>query len=307
MFRAGAKVLRLALFCAFVGAIFACLGARAVWARAQNEALKMASGLVSMGDAAGPYYDVKINGEAMHVASSWTDKPMKEVLDRFEGHCMKNTGGMLDELDALPPQVKDRFPVLSRPGMGVLRAEGPNTGVVGCLVREGAGGRKALLGKVGKFFGTGDLHELGDLHYLAVQKDPRGHNVIVVAWTEGPFHIGTMFPAEGDAPGADPPNVERLPESRRILSAGIDKSPFVLTTYLTSTRSPDEALEFYGAAMSQSGWQRYPMVTGELALQHQKGAAFLREGVDTFVFSQQTSDGQTAVSILSMPPRANAR
>ena len=67
-----------------------------------------------------------------------------------------------------------------------------------------------------------------------------------------PILLG-MFPAKGDAPGADPPTLPRPPRSERRLSSWEDGFPQRLYVY-ESPSSVDELERFYRAALPGGGW-----------------------------------------------------
>jgi hypothetical protein len=62
-----------------------------------------------------------------------------------------------------------------------------------------------------------------------------------------------MFPARGDADGADSPVVPRPPSARRILSAAAAQAPFGLRVY-DSSDSRDSLRRFYDEEMASLGW-----------------------------------------------------
>jgi hypothetical protein len=299
------KLLRVSAYFGFVGLVFACLGARTVWGRAQSEALSLGSDLASLGSVAGASYTVLLNGESVHIASSTSDKPIGALLDHFQGECLQHTGGMEEEFRSLPERLKEEMPTLSTPlGMGVMRSQADGLGVVGCLERNGDEGYFGLFPRLEKFAESGDLHALGDLRYVVVRAADEANNVVVTVWSDGPLRIGAMLPEDGDAPGADPPNIQRMPGSRRMLTAGIQGSPFVINSYVVPAASPEEALGFYDEAMPKSGWGEVPLIQGALEREKVLGRAYSRQGVDTMIFGRASTDGQTMVSVVSMPPRA---
>jgi hypothetical protein len=119
-------------------------------------------------------------------------------------------------------------------------------------------------------------------------------------WTEGSFNIPAMFPSEGDAPGSDTARVTRPPESRRVLSAGIEGHPYSLRMY-DSERTHAEVLEHYDRYMQASGWNGYalPEAQGELDL-NEHVRAYAQHGAAVIVVVHQTPQEKTGVTLIEM-------
>lgn len=302
-----AALLRVSAYFAVVGVIFGCFGARLLWAKAQNDGLKVSDTLAAtMGRVDSPYYDVTINGEVMHVAITWTDKPRGVLLDGFEKMCTQHTGGLAEEMAAFPEQVKRALgPIATTPlGLGVLKANMGPVGFAACLVRESGRGFKGLASGIEEFGKTGDLAELGELRYLTVREsEQKGKSLVIVAWTTGAFRLGRMFPDEGDAPGSDPPNVKRIDGSKRLLTAGVQKAPFQMNVYDVPSLTPEQALYFYRDALPAAGWVSQDLANVPLVGQGRSGLVFSRGPVDMMVSTARTPDGHTVVSVLSILPR----
>ena len=62
--------------------------------------------------------------------------------------------------------------------------------------------------------------------YLSLNAQDAAGHLVVTAWTSGPLLMDSVFPTSGDAPGTDPEQAGRPPESRRLMTAGVDGSPY---------------------------------------------------------------------------------
>jgi hypothetical protein len=296
---------RIARVSAYFGAVTLILGTiatRRVYGSVEKGALEIGSGLAQLGDVAGPNYDVKLNGETIHVSSTMTDTPLDDVLDRFEKECREHAGGLDDELNALPAAVQGQVPpdMKGPAGSGTMRTREGDRGMVACLARDADLGYAGTLQALTRFAKSGDLADLGKLRYVMAERAPSGRTHVIGVWTEGSFHIGNIFPSEGDCPGSDLPETYRPEGSRRLLTASVEGAPFGVRIY-QAPGTPDEVLAKYDQGMAAQGWS--PVRAADQGLE-QAGRAFMRGPVDALVTAQPTKDGKgTVVSLVSMPPR----
>jgi hypothetical protein len=297
------KLMRVTVYFGVVAFVFFLLGARSVWGSAEKSLLDMGESLTVMGDVLGPSYRVQLNGEPVNVASTTTDMTVSQVLDRFEQDCREHTGGLDEELQKLSASLKDNLPsnLEGSGGMGILRKEIAGHGMVACLARDGNAGSKGILAAAREVLQTGDLAPLGKLRYVNADRRSDGKTHVVSAWTDGTFRIGHMFPANGDAPGSDPGYAVRPPDARRILSAGVEGAPFGIQVY-DSTAAPETVLAHYDREMPAGGWRAVEGAT-EVSDAAKKARAYLRGGVDLIVSAEKRDNGNTVVSVVSMPPR----
>lgn len=295
------RIARVSAYCGVVTLILGTIATRRVYGSVEKSALEVGSGLAQLGDVAGPNYDVKLNGEVIHVSSTMTDTPMEQVLERFEKECREHAGGLEEELTQLPAAVQGQLPAdMKGPaGAGVMSTREGDKGMVACLARDADLGYTGTLQALSRFAKSGDLADLGKLRYVLAERAPGGRTHVVGVWTEGSFHIGHMFPGEGDCPGSDLPETYRPEGSRRLLTASVEGAPFGVRIYQTPG-TPEEVLSKYDAGMVAAGWQ--PVHTADQGLEG--GRAFMRGPVDALVAAQPTKDGKgTVVSLVSMPPR----
>ncbi len=294
------KWLRVTAYVGVVASLLLVALTRSVWGSVREGAFDVGSRLVSLGDALGPTYTVRLNGESVHVSSATTALGVAAVLDRFEQECREHTGGLAEEFRRLPETLASRVPVIAQgpAGLGIVRKEDERQGVVGCLAREGEGGLSAFGQALRAFERSGDLSSFGHLRYVAAQRRADGKTHVVSVWSDGPLHVGAMFPVEGDAPGVDPGDAVRPPGAKRLLSASVDGSPFGLQVYASSA-PPDAVLAHYAEDMTRSGWEAAPGVASHFP----HARAFRRDGVDLMVFVESDHGARSVVSLVAMPPR----
>jgi hypothetical protein len=134
----------------------------------------------------------------------------------------------------------------------VLRSEDEKRGYVACLdLGPEPLDTRQLLRRINAFGQTGDLARLGGLRLAFARADGEGtHHVSV--WSDGPLPLLHAFPARGDAPGADPADMPRPPEARRVLSASVGGDDGVLASY-HSDLAPPRLLSRYRAQLEAAG------------------------------------------------------
>jgi hypothetical protein len=103
-----------------------------------------------------------------------------------------------------------------------------------------------LIDRLRAFVASGDLACVGDLRFVWARRDGPETSYVAL-WSEGPLAIRSAFPAQGDAPGADLPELPRPAHSVRILSAWQEQQAPMLAGY----QSPGSA-----SALSARYWQQ---------------------------------------------------
>lgn len=251
-----------------------------------------------------------INGQRMSLGAKVTPLGVEPVLGRFEQYCHENSGGLAQELNAMPATAAalDKLPSGLRDPSAWLTSRQTATdgkaGQVACVARKGSGGGlQGLMDRILAFTDSGDLGELGDARYVVARRDEKAGNTLVLAmWTEGSFNIPAMFPETGDAPGSDSRHLPRPPASRRVLTAEIGDHPYALRMYDTK-QTHAEVLKFYEQQMQPRGFRQHELpptdASGELDL-NQHVRAFSKDGVAVVVVTNDTPEDQTGVSLIEM-------
>lgn len=251
-----------------------------------------------------------INGQRMSLASKVTTLGVDQVLGRVEQYCHDNSGGLAQELTAMPSSAAalQTLPNGLRDPAAWLTARQTATdgsaGQVACVARkDSGGGLKGLTDRLLAFTDTGDLAELGDARYVVARRDQKAGNTLILAmWTDGSFNVPAMFPETGDAPGSDSLHVPRPPASRRVLTAEIAERPYALRMYDTK-QTHAEVLSYYEQQMGQRGFRRHELpptdASGELDL-NQHVRAFSKGGAAVIVVTNDTPGDETGVSLIEM-------
>ncbi|MBW2460470.1 MAG: hypothetical protein JRH11_02405 [Deltaproteobacteria bacterium] len=198
------------------------------------------------------------NGQRIHLSSGKSPHDLHQVLDFYEGHCLDHDGGLMHELDSFVadhPEVQLNTDAMDP----ILRTESGGRGVVACLYMEATDGTKGFMERYHRYAGSGDLSEIGDMRYIYAEedKDEDGGTHFVAFWTDGPFVLREMLPAEGDAPGQDIRDVERPDGLRRFLSVHEAGAPQAMTVYVSEEDGPTETdvEQFYRETLVRGGWR----------------------------------------------------
>lgn len=298
----------------FVYAVVVCAGLffysyRSAKADIGKSSMQIGRDLAEVADLLEETTEVHLNGEPVWVASAVTREPMHDVLDRFEKHCSSSPGalgGVWKDLAALktaeanaakkPDTEASAGPLKSA---GVIRQEARREGVVLCLLR-GSETQGTLREAAHAFSQTHDLGTFGKLRYAYTTVTEQGNTMVLTVWTEDKFHLGALFPAEGDAPGKDPEGIPRPPDSRRLMSIDIAKSPFGTHVY-RSTQSPEQLLKYYDAQMDEKGWIVIDPTPNDGT--PGRGRSYMKDGVQYVVASGKDDSGSTILSIGEMAAR----
>jgi hypothetical protein len=295
-FRFYARVVRLSTFCAVVGGALTLLAARSVYGSvtesvfALNHELSRRAGALDRQS-----YRVQLNGQGMMTSSHMTDDSVRSVLDAAETQCRAKSGGLEKDVARLPQVALAK---LTSFVFGVVRREWDNRGYVACFERDADRGLAGLASDLGDVARTGDVGKLGTFRYVSVDRGPRATKTHVLRqWTEGRFDLKTAFPAEGDVPGNDLPEVPRPDGARRILDASVEGSSFGVRVY--DAPEPQSAvLARYDRDLTAKGWKKVDLVEKDAATMR----VFDQGGADVFITATPSGDRST-VSIASMPAR----
>lgn len=294
------KFARLMIFGVGVCLAGAAVAARSAYGDVTDSALVLGGELGKMRDV-GVTSPLRLNGEAIRIASTIDPRPLDEVLDKMEATCRQSSAALFKELDDLPREVLAN----ELPGggegaeaRGIVRRDEAGRGYVACFAR-GAGERASLAEtsqRLARVLETGNLGELGKLRYLYGERTGDGQTHIVAVWTDGPFNLYSLFPQQGgDAPGADPKDAPRPPGATRLLSAHFDGAPYGVRIY-QSKASVGEVLAVYDREMPTRGWEPLRKDPNDSAQQR----AFHRPGVDLLVFLDEDAQEGTLVSLVEM-------
>lgn len=290
-------IARVAIFLVAVFLVLGAASAHAAYGDMREAALQTGRQLASMGQLDAPFHRVLLNGEPIYLSSAMVDESVKEVLDRFEAECISQPGSLPELYKALPKEAKKKLGSDDGAGLGILRTEVDDEGVVACLAQESQGGWSAMQERLARFAQSGDLGEVGDLRYLYVTRQGARTHVLSV-WTQGSFRFSNLVAKEGeDAPGSDARDVPRPLNAKRVLTAAVEGAPYGVRIY-NSAATSEELRTHYRQELSQYGWTEVSGVAEAV----DGGLAFSRAGVDLLVLLQP-KQGRTFVSTVEMRPR----
>lgn len=171
-----------------------------------------------------------LNGARVVMLSGSSPQPVAAVLDHFQRYCGSEEG-------------PDRF----------LRGGDDRRGYVACLERLAAASTGELLSVLGEVVLDG-LAAAGSVRYFYAER--RGDTTVYIAATlEGGLDVARMFPAEGDAPGAELTGIARPAGSRRILFAYQEGQPYQVALYVEARLQPGELLREYRRRLAADGWR----------------------------------------------------
>jgi len=228
--------------------------------------LSMGRDLVPLRDLLRGTQSARLNGESMFLASTVSDQPLSDVLNRFEQHCLDQSGGLRESFAALPEaaraQVSRKAPAAWRLRHGVMREEEAQQGMVVCVARPGQGGFKAWLSDVRRFIKDGELSHLGQLRYIYAQRTESGRTHVLTTFTQGPFNVYRALGQLEPTSGARLEAVPIPPNAQRPMTFSVDGLPYALQLFQVPGK-PEDVTRYYLEILPRLGWKRV-MGPGEL-------------------------------------------
>jgi hypothetical protein len=182
---------------------------------------------------------VTVNGAEVTIRSGLLDEPLQQVLDRAERRC----GGSSAIADT------------------VVRDQDQDAGFVACFEGAAALDPRAFLRASRAALGDGDLGAFGPFLYTYARDTGEGTH-LVEASIPG-LDLAAMFPAEGDAPGADVPGVPRPEGARRALAAAPHDDAHHIAVYRVPGATLEVLERFYRDGLAAAGWQVQPVAADD--------------------------------------------
>lgn len=253
---------------------------------------------------------INFNGQPVHVGSSVTVDTPDQILDRYKELCSTNRAQtelgditaliagetatsaepseeILQQLSDLQTTGEPELPELAK--TGALRVGDGDEGAALCFVR-GSKSKTSWAEALAGFYSTGDLGALGELRYAYARRGQNGTTHVLTAWTDSTFNLLEMMGDDGkDCAGEDFPELPRLPNTTRIISARAEGTPFGVNVYKTK-ESPTKALAFYDEQMKTAGWFTYDPEMTE-AEHKGLGRAYLKDAVVVTLGTSVEGDG----------------
>ncbi len=218
--------------------------------------------LLGFGERMAPYLDdarsveaprqMRINGVRLNFAAGTTEHPPEMLGSWYRGryqadgdalatitkelvgkHLWPGTSGSINEA---------HFGDRQRGGLVALDYGHPAT------TRE-------LAERLIHFVKSGQVSELGRLHYVYYEQTASGGTRYLTVWSDADFDLNRLIGQRGgDAEGVDLDGVPRYPGTTRLLSAGERGRAEQLVVY-QGAGSPETAAMFYRARMVTLGWK----------------------------------------------------
>jgi len=286
-------MLQRSLMLAIVVAGCLAIALRTAKAELETRALAHTRGILGIPDAwvRGAPRTIALNGAHIRLASGHSEQTLHALLDRAERDCRERSGGLDARAGAL--HRKSGRPRLSN---GILRAEHGKEGLVACLDLGPAElSLDDLAAKLSDFARHGDLQNLGGVRMLRAEARAQGAFFVTVS-TDGAVPLWRMFPAEGDAPGLDAPDVARPVGSRRVLSAWQEQGAPAIHVYETQ-QALDVLWPKYARDLAASGWKEDTRPSTQTP-GTTRSALFMRGGKQVVV----TAEGQRAKTLIAIMP-----
>jgi hypothetical protein len=277
-----------------------CLWVARVAAEVEDVSLALGARLaLELGDVVGEPQALTVNGQQVWIASKTTPLSVKEVLDRFDAHCVEASRALSTALDALEeqPPAAPELRTLAYDRLLIRRGELEGAGgqLVCLAATERLEGFEDLGRRLNTLLTTGALGALGELRYVRAQPRSEGGSHVVTVWSAGSFNLFEALPGDADVPGGDAERAPRPPDAVRTLSARVPGRGYAVYSYI-SRLSSAELSRFYHTEMPRLGWQ--PLAAEELVPETQEVAkearAFLLGEAITYVVVNDTREAEGA-------------
>jgi hypothetical protein len=226
----------------------------AVRARAHTDELLQSAGASMLAYAKATHLDAPrtlvLNGAPLRLLSGSTPDSVDTLLDFFHARCRRISGGLDERVAALQRRLPASSFKTARALDGVLRRDNERAGYLACLdLGDGPIAPRTLFAHIRAFLATGDLAEVGGLRFVWATRDSTRTSYVAL-FTDGSLPLRSMFPAQGDAPGADPLEIPRPARTRRLLSAWQEGQAPMFASY-HSASSPKELEALYRTQLAK--------------------------------------------------------
>jgi hypothetical protein len=296
-------MLRLTVFLVVCGAVLAYVDYRSARASVMEH-------LLGIGSRMAPYLDdarstegprqVRINGIKLFVAAGHTEQPPSFVRKWY----MDRYAGKGDGMDALSQDLKKRN--LLPPDMQALNELSFGNDKRGGMAALDFGGEKLSMDgfrkRVETFVKSGDLSDLAKMRYVYYEANGQGGTRFLTVWTDEHLLLDKLMPADGDAPGADLPDVPRYPGTVRVLSAEEHGMPQRVVVY-DGPGSPETAELFYRGRMPTLGWSADESFSRLAKKQGKTSLRFDNKKGHEVVLDLSSTDRQQGLTVVAVQTR----
>lgn len=287
------RLLRLTTYLVCVCLVAAALAARAAYAQANEAALEFGEQLSGLEDLTRGANVVLVNGERFHRVIAFVDGSVGSVLDRIQKDC-ETMPGLLgqaaSEVARSNRQALDKYQLSPRILRGIVRHDEERRGMVACFTDSRQSGLAGLADAAKRFAKTSNLGEFGHFRYAFARLTDDGKTQVTTLWADTELNLSTMFPAHGDAAGADSAVLPRPATSRRVLAASAEGEPYALRLYDTAEGAAS-VRRFYEDWLHKHGW----ISAGKA---QQGGFSYLRADGYQVIVTLSERNGRTAVGLV---------
>jgi hypothetical protein len=286
------RSLRLSAYLTCVFLAFSCIAGGVVYGQVKDAALALGEQLSGLSDLSEGAQVVLVNGERFHRSTVFSNDSVSVVLDRIQASCSANPGLLGQTAEQLlreHPRAgkKERLNLLTM--KGIVRQEEERRGMVACFTDDKVSGVRGFVEAAGRFAKSSDLGEFGRFRYAFAHRAEGEQTLVTLLWADTSLNLSTMFPAVGDAAGADSRVLPRPNNARRTLAAAVDGEPYAIRLY-DSSEPPAAVEKFYGDWMKKNGWTFAGKLEG-------KGVSYLRADGLQVIIGFVARDGRTTVSL----------
>jgi hypothetical protein len=250
------RTLRLTTYLVCVCLVLAALAARAAYARANEAALEFGEQLGGLEDLTRGANVVLVNGERFHRVIAFVDDSVGAVLERIQKDC-ETAPGLLgqaaSEVARSHGKALAKYRLSPRILRGIVRHEEERRGMVACFTDAQSSGLADLADAAKRFTKTSNLAEFGHFRYAFARRTDDGKTQVTTLWADTDLNLSSMFPAHGDAAGADSSVLPRPEMSRRVLAASAEGQPYALRLYDTADGATS-VQRFYEDWLKKRGW-----------------------------------------------------
>ena len=287
------RTLRLTTYLVCVCLVSAVIAARAGYAKANEAALEFGEQLSGLEDLTRGANVVLVNGERFHRVIAFVDESLGSVLDRIQKDC-ERTPGLLGQVGSEAarsyPQVLDKYPLSPHLLRGIVRHQEERRGMVACFTDAKSSGLGGLADAAKRFAKTSNLGEFGHFRYAFARRTDDGATQVTTLWADTELNLSSMFPAQGDAAGADSEVLPRPATSRRVLAASVEGEPYALRLYDTAEGAAS-VQRFYEDWLRKRGWT----FAGKAK---EGGFSYLRPDGYQVIVTLSERKGRTAVGLV---------
>jgi hypothetical protein len=193
-----------------------------------------------------------INGFELSIQSAVSNATIHEVFDDFAAECRKRAGVLADHKEKeIIDQIKsDDWQNIES---GIIRRESASEGTIVCIDTGRPLEPQEVLERVKLYTKTHDLADIGRVRALTARRSGNRTQVLTVA-SEGPMNLAKAFPKTGDAPGQEPAEVPRPPDSRRIFDTTEQIGNSAFHIYESRGKTANEVATYYRTELQNRGW-----------------------------------------------------